>query len=54
MGHGKQKQEVQSNITDNQSAKITTSKGTIQGIAYVTADTGFRRSTIIQLKNVGN
>jgi hypothetical protein len=37
IGQGKRKQEVQSNITDNQSAKITTSKGTIQGMACVTA-----------------
>jgi transposase len=31
MGQGKQKREVKSNITDNESAKMTTSKGTIQG-----------------------
>lgn len=31
MGQGKRKQEVKSNITDNESAKMTTSKGTIQG-----------------------
>ena len=31
MGKGKQKKEVKSNITDNDSAKMTTSKGTIQG-----------------------
>ncbi|MCF2950499.1 transposase, partial [Paraglaciecola aquimarina] len=31
MGKGKRPQEVKSNITDNQSAKMTTSKGTIQG-----------------------
>lgn len=37
MGKGKRPQEVQSNITDNQSAKMTTSKGTIQGMAFVTA-----------------
>ena len=37
MGQGKRKKEVQSNITDNQSAKMTTSKGTIQGMACVTA-----------------
>ncbi len=30
-GQGKRKQEVKSNITDNDSAKMTTSKGTIQG-----------------------
>ncbi|MCU7806956.1 MAG: IS1182 family transposase [Candidatus Thiodiazotropha sp. (ex Semelilucina semeliformis)] len=30
-GHGKRPKEVKSNITDNQSAKMTTSKGTIQG-----------------------
>jgi hypothetical protein len=37
MGQGRRKKEVQSNITDNQSAKMTTSKGTIQGMACVTA-----------------
>ena len=31
MGKGRQKKEVKSNITDNESAKMTTSKGTIQG-----------------------
>jgi len=31
MGQGKLKKEVKSNITDNESAKMTTSKGTIQG-----------------------
>jgi len=31
MGKGRIKKEVKSNITDNQSAKMTTSKGTIQG-----------------------
>lgn len=30
-GKGKQNREVKSNITDNESAKMTTSKGTIQG-----------------------
>jgi transposase len=37
MGKGKKPKEVQSNITDNQSAKMTTSKGTIQGMVFVTA-----------------
>ena len=37
MGQGRRKKEVQSNITDNQSAKMTTSKGTIQGVNCVTA-----------------
>ena len=37
MGTGKKPKEVQSNITDNESAKMTTSKGTIQGMAFVTA-----------------
>lgn len=38
-GHGKRKTEVKSNITDNESAKMTTSKGTIQGFVGVgTAD----------------
>ena len=31
MGHGKRRKEVKSNITDNESAKMTASKGTIQG-----------------------
>ena len=31
MGRGKRNKEVKSNITDNESAKMTTSKGTIQG-----------------------
>ena len=31
MGQGKRQKEVKSNITDNESAKMTTSKGTIQG-----------------------
>jgi len=31
MGKGKIKREVKSNITDNDSAKMSTSKGTIQG-----------------------
>jgi hypothetical protein len=37
MGKGKRPQEVQSNITDNESAKMTTSKGTIQAMPFVTA-----------------
>ena len=37
MGRGKQIKEVKSNITDNESAKMTTSKGTIQGYTGVAA-----------------
>jgi transposase len=37
MGKGRRPKEVQSNITDNESAKMTTSKGTIQGVCCVTA-----------------
>ncbi|WP_049722976.1 transposase [Gilvimarinus polysaccharolyticus] len=37
MGQGKKPTEVKSNITDNESAKITTSKGTIQGYNGVAA-----------------
>jgi transposase len=37
MGAGKQKKEVMSNITDNDSTKMTTSKGTIQGYNCQTA-----------------
>ncbi len=39
MGQGKIQKEVKSNITDNESAKMTTSKGTIQGYnGIATAD----------------
>jgi transposase len=37
MGKGRIQKEVKSNITDNQSAKMTTSKGTIQGYNGVTS-----------------
>jgi len=37
IGVGKRKKEVQSNITDNDSTKMTTSKGTIQGYNCQTA-----------------
>lgn len=37
IGRGKQSKEVKSNITDNESAKMTTSKGTIQGYTGVAA-----------------
>jgi len=37
MGQGKQPKEVKSNITDNESAKMTTSKGTIQGYNGIAA-----------------
>jgi transposase len=37
MGVGRRKKEVQSNITDNESTKMTTSKGTIQGYNCQTA-----------------
>jgi transposase len=37
LGSGKRKNEVQSNITDNESCKMTTSKGTIQGVNCQTA-----------------
>lgn len=37
MGHAKKPKEVKSNITDNQSGKMTTSKGTIQGYNGVAA-----------------
>lgn len=36
-GQGKRKKEVKSNITDNESAKMTTSKGTIQGYNGIAA-----------------
>jgi transposase len=37
IGVGKRKKEIQSNITDNDSTKMTTSKGTIQGYNCQTA-----------------
>lgn len=37
MGQGKRKKKVQSNVTDNESAKITTRKDTTQGMTCVTA-----------------
>jgi len=37
IGQGRQNKEVKSNITDNESAKMTTSKGTIQGYTGVAA-----------------
>ena len=37
MGQGRHRKEVKSNITDNESAKMTTSKGTIQGYNGVAA-----------------
>ena len=37
MGQGKRPREVKSNITDNESAKMTTSKGTIQGYNGIAA-----------------
>lgn len=37
MGQGKRRKEVKSNITDNQSCKMTTSKGTIQGYNGIAA-----------------
>ncbi len=37
MGQGKRLKEVKSNITDNESAKMTTSKGTIQGFNGIAA-----------------
>lgn len=37
IGHSRSKAEVQSNVTDNESCKMTTSKGTMQGMTCVTA-----------------
>lgn len=37
MGQGRRPKEVKSNVTDNESAKMTTSKGTIQGFNGVAA-----------------
>lgn len=37
IGNSRSKKEVQSNITDNESCKMTTTRGTIQGMTCVTA-----------------
>lgn len=37
IGQGRQSKEVKSNITDNESAKMTTSKGTLQGYTGIAA-----------------
>jgi len=42
IGSGKSKREVKSNITDNASAKMSTSKGTIQGCNAYIPDNPFR------------
>lgn len=57
MGQGTRSREVKSNITDNESAKMTTSKGTIQGYngIVVTADTGYsNEANNAYLKEEGN
>ena len=46
IGKGKSKKEVKSNITDNESAKMTTSKGTIQGFNGI-ASVDKKRQVII-------
>ena len=52
MGKGKRPKEVQSNITDNESAKMTTSKGTIQGMVCVTA-ADEKHQIIIEAQTLG-
>jgi transposase len=52
IGHSKSKKEVQSNITDNESCKMTTSKGTIQGMTCVTAADD-KHQIIIEAKAFG-
>ena len=44
MGKGKTAKEVKSNITDNESEKMTTSKGTIQGYNGVSTVNKVRQS----------
>ena len=52
MGKAKKPQEVKSNITDNDSAKMTTSKGTIQGYNGIAAVDG-KHQIVICAKAVG-
>ena len=52
IGNSKSKSEVQSNITDNESCKMTTSKGTIQGMTCVTA-ADEKHQIIIEAKAFG-
>jgi hypothetical protein len=52
IGKSKSGKEVQSNVTDNESCKMTTTKGTIQGMTCVTA-ADEKRQIIIEAKAFG-
>ena len=52
MGHGKKRKEVKSNITDNESAKMHTSKGTIQGYNGIAA-VDKKHQIIVEAKTFG-
>jgi len=52
MGQGRQRKEVKSNITDNESAKMTTSKGTIQGYNGIAAVDG-KHQIIVEAQAFG-
>jgi hypothetical protein len=52
MGKAKRPQEVKSNITDNDSAKMTTSKGTIQGYNGIAA-VDSKHQIVIAAKGIG-
>lgn len=52
LGHSRSRKEVQSNVTDNESCKMTTSKGTIQGMTCVTA-ADEKHQIIIEAKAFG-
>lgn len=52
IGHSRNKTEVQSNITDNESCKMTTSKGTIQGMTCVT-EADEKHQIIVGAKSFG-
>jgi len=52
-GTGKSKKEVQSNVTDNESAKMKSSKGTIQGFNLVTASDS-KRQLILGIEGFGS
>jgi transposase len=52
MGRAKKPQEVKSNITDNDSAKMTTSKGTIQGYNGIAAVDG-KYQIVVSARAIG-
>lgn len=53
LGHGRDNKEIKSNITDNDSAKMTTSKGTIQGYTGIAA-VDKKHQVIVDAEAVGH